>query len=158
MALWIKFFGISLEFWTTQGFSDIASAVGKSLYVDLVTEESAKLKYARIHVKLLVNSLYPNTLEICLSNRDLVSLKLEYNWKLVKSIKYKCFGHITNECILRIEEKKSKIEKIEDKEKNRGKLEGFMYGLNGEGGRNIRKGMGVETKMSLLTRKENMEI
>lgn len=45
MALWIKFFGISLEFWTTQGFSDIASVVGKSLYVDLVTEESAKLKY-----------------------------------------------------------------------------------------------------------------
>lgn len=158
MALWIKFFAISLEFWITQGFSDIVSAVGKSLYVDLVTEESAKLKYARIHVKLLVNSLYPNTLEICLSNRDLVSLKLEYNWKLVKYIKYKCFGHITNECILRIEEKKSKIEKIEDKEKNRGKLEGFMYGLNGEGGRNIRKGMGVETKMTLLTGKENMEI
>lgn len=155
MALWIKFFAISLEFWITQGFSDIVSAVGKSLYVDLVTEESAKLKYARIHVKLLVNSRYPNTLEICLSNGDVLSLKLEYNWKLVKYIKYKCFGHITNECIPRIEEKKPKIE---DKKKNRGKLEGFMYGLNGEGGRNIRKGMGVETKMSLLTRKENMEI
>lgn len=84
--------------------------------------------------------------------------KVRVQLETVKSIKYKCFGHITNECILRIEEKKSKIEKIEDKEKNRGKLEGFMYGLNGEGGRNIRKGMGVETKMSLLTRKENMEI
>ncbi|XP_059625376.1 uncharacterized protein LOC132268562 [Cornus florida] len=49
---WIKFYNISLEYWTANGLSYIASSVGEPLYADQATAERTKLKFARLCVNI----------------------------------------------------------------------------------------------------------
>lgn len=70
VAIWIKFFGIPLEFWTSKELSKIASSVGKPLYTDLVMKKGIKLDYARIYVEIVVDSGCLKSIDLCLPNGE----------------------------------------------------------------------------------------
>lgn len=114
VVVWIKFYEIPLEFWTSKGLSVIASAIRRLLYANSVTKEGIRLKFARLCVEISVESSYPEFIKIKLSNGDMLKIKLEYIWKLSKCKKSYCFGHITDEYVLIKEKEKEKVLKIEE--------------------------------------------
>ena len=52
LPVWVQFFGIPLELWTTEGLSHIASAVGVPLFADSMTKQGTRLKFARSCVEV----------------------------------------------------------------------------------------------------------
>ncbi len=52
VPLWVRFYGIPLEFWTATGLSYIASAIGKPLHSDRMTGGKKRISYARICVEV----------------------------------------------------------------------------------------------------------
>ncbi|XP_044493796.1 uncharacterized protein LOC123217066 [Mangifera indica] len=103
IAVWIKFYGVPLEYWSLKGFSHIASVLGRPLYVDSVTEEGSRLEYARICVEINVNHDFPEKLELVLPSKERVEIRLEYAWKPVKCSLCNIFGHGNEECKRRSE-------------------------------------------------------
>ena len=48
IPIWVQFFNIPLEYWSEQGLGDIASAIGRPICVDSMTESCKTLSYANI--------------------------------------------------------------------------------------------------------------
>ncbi|KAK3189362.1 hypothetical protein Dsin_028923 [Dipteronia sinensis] len=48
IPVWVKLFNIPHEYWNEEGLSHIASAVGKPLYVDSLTESMKRISFARV--------------------------------------------------------------------------------------------------------------
>ena len=49
-------------------YNYIASAVGKPLYADIMTESCARLSFVRICVQLSVDSLFPESIDLHFAN------------------------------------------------------------------------------------------
>ena len=47
IPIWVKFYNIPLEYWTNTCLGYIASAVGKPLHMDSLTENRTRLSFAR---------------------------------------------------------------------------------------------------------------
>ncbi|XP_044478338.1 uncharacterized protein LOC123205457 [Mangifera indica] len=100
VAIWIRMYGIPLEFWTPKGLSYIASAIGSPLYMDSVTEEGTRLEYARVCIEIEVDSGCPDSISLALPNGELMVIKVEYAWKPIKCNGCQCFGHSIANCSL----------------------------------------------------------
>jgi hypothetical protein len=48
----VKFFGVPLEYWTPNGLSYVASAVGRPLDTDALTATKNKISFARVCVEI----------------------------------------------------------------------------------------------------------
>ncbi|XP_031263453.1 uncharacterized protein LOC116121651 [Pistacia vera] len=81
VPIWVKFSGVPLEFWTTKGLSYVASAIGKPLYMDNITDVGDRLEYARVCVEIYTSTSFPNSVELGLPNSDCVNIGVEYSWK-----------------------------------------------------------------------------
>ncbi|XP_044491520.1 uncharacterized protein LOC123215472 [Mangifera indica] len=103
IAMWVKFYGVPLEYWSLKGFSHIASVLGRPLYVDSVTEEGSRLEFARICVEINVNHDFLEKLELVLPSKERVDIRLEYAWKPLKCKLCNMFGHGNEECKRRVE-------------------------------------------------------
>ena len=64
VPIWVQLHNVPLEFWTAEGLSYLANAVGKPLYADAVTESSRRLQYARVCV--VVDAMKPLITEFTL--------------------------------------------------------------------------------------------
>ncbi|KAK3229980.1 hypothetical protein Dsin_001861 [Dipteronia sinensis] len=63
ILIWVKLFNIPHEYWNEEGLSHIASAVGKPLYADSLTESMKRISFARVCIEIdascdLVDSFY----------------------------------------------------------------------------------------------------
>ena len=59
MPIWVKFYIIPLEYWTNTCLGYIASAVGKPLHMDSLTENRTRLSFARICIVVDLSSKFP---------------------------------------------------------------------------------------------------
>ncbi|XP_044464432.1 uncharacterized protein LOC123194978 [Mangifera indica] len=100
VAIWIRMYGIPLEFWTPKGLSYIASAIGIPLYMDFVTEEGIRLEFARVCIEIEVDSECPESISLTLPNGESLVINVEYAWKPIKCKGCQCFGHSTASCSL----------------------------------------------------------
>ncbi|XP_044497604.1 uncharacterized protein LOC123219673 [Mangifera indica] len=100
VAIWVRLYGIPLEFWTPKGLSYIASAIGNPLYVDSITEEGTRLDFARICIEVKVDAECPDSICLALPNGESVIIQVEYTWKPIKCKGCQCFGHTTASCSL----------------------------------------------------------
>ena len=104
IPVWVQFSGIPLEYWSAEGLSHIASAVGVPLYADAQTEQGTRLKFARICVevdasKSLVEEIFlrSNTKgTLCPSH--LIRIKALYQWKPKQCSLCQVFGHSDQAC------------------------------------------------------------
>ena len=55
IPIWVKFYNVSLEYWTEEGLSFIACMVGKPLYVDKMTTTCRRITYARVCIEVSVD-------------------------------------------------------------------------------------------------------
>lgn len=93
IPIWAQFYNVPLDLWTAQGLSYVASAVGKPLYADSMTEQCSRLNYAKICVGVGVDSALPDSFDLVLANGDKFAIKVWYPWKPLKCSKCKVFGH-----------------------------------------------------------------
>ena len=59
IPIWVKFYRIPLEYWTSTCLGYIASTVGIPLHLDALTENQTKLSFARICVEVGVDCEFP---------------------------------------------------------------------------------------------------
>jgi hypothetical protein len=69
-----------MEYWTPVCLSHVASAIGKPIFVDSVTEDQTRLGYARVLVKINVNSELLREITLDMGGGKLVSVLFEYQW------------------------------------------------------------------------------
>lgn len=82
-----------MEFWTEQGLSYIASALGKPLYADDMTEKGKRLNFAKICVEIHVDTHLLDVVEIEYANRASAFIHVKYPWKPSRCSECHIFGH-----------------------------------------------------------------
>ncbi|KAK2661867.1 hypothetical protein Ddye_000441 [Dipteronia dyeriana] len=105
IPMWVKLFIIPYEYWTEEGLSYIASAVGKPLYANSLTESMKRISFARVCIEIdatcdLVDSFdlfigddkYPN-------EGQKVEILVEYQWKPKICTECKSFAHSDVTCL-----------------------------------------------------------
>lgn len=60
IPIWVQFYNVPLEFWSAEGLSYVASAIGNPLFADSMTENCSRLSYARICVEVDVDAQLPS--------------------------------------------------------------------------------------------------
>ncbi|KAF7154101.1 hypothetical protein RHSIM_Rhsim01G0107300 [Rhododendron simsii] len=70
IPIWVQFAHVPLEFWTEQGLSYIASAIGKPLHADDMTEKRQRLSFAKICVEIHVDTPLLDVVEVEYANGD----------------------------------------------------------------------------------------
>ncbi|KAI8540901.1 hypothetical protein RHMOL_Rhmol08G0021300 [Rhododendron molle] len=78
IPIWVQFANIPLEFWTEQGLSYIASAIGKPLHADDMTEKGQRLNFAKICVEIHVDTPLLDVVEVEYGNGASAFVKVTY--------------------------------------------------------------------------------
>ncbi|KAK4384231.1 hypothetical protein Sango_3080300 [Sesamum angolense] len=68
VPVWIKLRHLSVELWTTEGLSTVASGIGRPLYPDAITRACTRWDFARVWVMLNVSSKLPKHVVIMMPN------------------------------------------------------------------------------------------
>lgn len=89
---WVKIHKLPLECWTEEGFSRIASTIGKPLHVDIATAKQQRIDYARVCVEISAKSDLPKNIQIS-DGCHTASVAVEYQWLPPKCNSCKVFGH-----------------------------------------------------------------
>ncbi|KAK3221975.1 hypothetical protein Dsin_009000 [Dipteronia sinensis] len=104
VPVWVKFFNIPNEYWTEKGLSYVASAVGKPLYADSLTETMKRILYSRISVEIDATSKLIDSFDLLIgegnehNNGERVEILVEYQWKPKICLECKSFGHNAAAC------------------------------------------------------------
>ena len=91
---------IPLEYWTEEDLSYLASVVGVPLYADATTEACKRINFVTVCVEIdaskplldefIFDIFYAQNLDI---NRDEITIKVSYQWKLAVCSHCHVFGH-----------------------------------------------------------------
>ncbi|KAK3229896.1 hypothetical protein Dsin_001777 [Dipteronia sinensis] len=101
VPVWVKFFNIPHEYWTEDGLSYVASAVGKPLYADSLTKTMKIISYARICVEIDATSKLIDSFDLLMGEGDENNngeILVEYQWKQKICPECKSFGHNAATC------------------------------------------------------------
>lgn len=96
VPLWVRFYGLPLEFLTATGLSYIASAIGKPLHADRMTSSKKRISYARICVEVDASKDF----DLQCGNCSWTTVFVEYDWRPSVCSLCKVFGHSTASCAL----------------------------------------------------------
>ncbi|KAF6162690.1 hypothetical protein GIB67_022349 [Kingdonia uniflora] len=98
IPLWVIFKEIPEQFWNSDGLGLIASAVGKPMFLDKVTEENKKRAFARICVEVGADNILPKKVNVLVDEAYTIEIPAEYNWLLTKCEDCVLFGHNKTNC------------------------------------------------------------
>ncbi|XP_060217031.1 uncharacterized protein LOC132644453 [Lycium barbarum] len=98
VPIWIKLPGLDFKYWSAKGLSKLGSLVGKPLMVDRNTERKIRLNFARLLVKVQINTPLPDVVLFKNERGKVVEQKVTYDWK--PSICKVChkYGHTKDIC------------------------------------------------------------
>ncbi|KAL0912717.1 hypothetical protein M5K25_018709 [Dendrobium thyrsiflorum] len=102
MPIWIKIHDLPLACWNSEGISRIASKVGIPLAADSLTSQRTCLTYARVCVQVDCEAKYPEEISVSLDG-DVISLKVQYEWRPYPCMHCKSLVHTSNSCSLKPE-------------------------------------------------------
>ena len=98
IPIWVKFYNIPLEYWTSTCLGYIASNVDIPLHLDSLTENQTKLSFARICVKVGVDCEFPKSVLLDRGNGNFSTIRIEYPWAPQCCPVCKRFGHNLENC------------------------------------------------------------
>ena len=98
IPIWVRFYNIPLEYWTSTCLGHIASTVGIPLHLDPLTENQTKLSFARICVEVGVDCEFPTSVLLDRGNGNYSTIKIEYPWAPQCCTECKLFGHNMVNC------------------------------------------------------------
>lgn len=93
IPVWAHFYNVPLELWTEQGLSHVASAVGRPLYADHLTESCKRISFAKICVEVDANADLPESFDLSLPSGASFTIRVWYPWRPLKCDSCKVFGH-----------------------------------------------------------------
>lgn len=78
--MWVRLYGLPLEYWTPSGLSHLASAVGRPLlYADSMTASRRRISYARICVEIDASKNLIRDLDLLGEQGDRMTVFVEYD-------------------------------------------------------------------------------
>lgn len=92
VPVWIRLRNIPFAYWSAPGISEIASAVGRPLYVDPLTEKQKRLSFARVCVEISAKLERCEEIEVWVDDRAFL-VKVLYEWRPNSCRKCCAFGH-----------------------------------------------------------------
>ena len=98
IPIWVKFYNIPLEYWTSTGLGYIASTVGIPLHLDSPTENQTKLSFARICIEVGVDCEFPKSVLLDKGDGNFSTIRVEYPWAPQCCPICKRFGHNRDNC------------------------------------------------------------
>ncbi|KAK3218488.1 hypothetical protein Dsin_012458 [Dipteronia sinensis] len=105
IPVWVKLFNIPYEYWNEEGLSHIASAVGKPLYADSLTESMKRISYARVCIEIDATCELVDSFDLFMGDNsepnlgESVEILVEYQWKPKIYTKCKSFSHSITTCL-----------------------------------------------------------
>ncbi|WCJ36860.1 Disease resistance protein (TIR-NBS class) [Euphorbia peplus] len=96
IPVWVKLFGIPIEYVTRKGVSYIASALGKPLYT--ANADTCCLDFVKVCVEVNMEDDFMDFIAVTGWDGDELRVQVEYLWKPEKCITCKEFGHSFSEC------------------------------------------------------------
>ncbi|XP_020702911.2 uncharacterized protein LOC110114389 [Dendrobium catenatum] len=97
VPIWVKIHDLPLACWNSEGISRIASKVGIPVAADKLTEQKTRLTFARICVLVDNLATYPEEIQVSLDG-DVVSLKVQYEWRPTPCEHCKSLMHASSFC------------------------------------------------------------
>ncbi|XP_020687148.1 uncharacterized protein LOC110102962 [Dendrobium catenatum] len=97
VPIWVKIHDLPLACWNSEGISRIASKIGIPLAANNLTEQKTRLTFARVCVLVDNNAAYPEEIKVSLDG-DLVSLKVQYEWRPFPCDHCKSLMHYSSAC------------------------------------------------------------
>ncbi|XVE86106.1 hypothetical protein DITRI_Ditri18aG0009800 [Diplodiscus trichospermus] len=94
----IQLKSVPLELFTHKGLSYIASAVGRPLYMDQITANQQRLAFAKVYVQVGASTVIPSFIEVKMSNRSTVSIKVITPWLSQRCLHCNIFDHFDKYC------------------------------------------------------------
>lgn len=101
VPVWIRLKNIPFAYWSAPGISEIASAVGRPLYVDPLTEKMKRLSFARVCVEISAKLERCEEVEVLVDDKSF-SVQVLYEWRPNSCAKCCAFGH---NCLEKVEPK-----------------------------------------------------
>ena len=101
IPIWVRFYNIPLEYWTSTCLGHIASTVGIPLHLDPLTENQTKLSFARICIEVGVDCVFPKSVLLDRGNGNYSTIRIEYPWAPKCCSECKLFGHNLANCQVR---------------------------------------------------------
>ena len=101
IPIWVRFYNIPLEYWTSTCLGHIASTVGIPLHLDPLTENQTKLSFARICIEVGVDCVFPKSVLLDRGNGNYSTIRIEYPWAPKCCSECKLFGHNLGNCQVR---------------------------------------------------------
>lgn len=98
IAIWVKIYGVPLEFWNSKRLSCITSGLGCPFFMDSVMEEGSRIEYARLSIEMGVDCAFPDFIDLLLPNGDKLELGADYSWSPLRCSNCKRFGHSCLDC------------------------------------------------------------
>ncbi|KAM2473942.1 hypothetical protein PS1_006716 [Malus domestica] len=104
VPIWVKFFNVPLEHWNHEGFCHIASAVGKPLHVDSLTESKKRISFMRICVEVDASVPLIDSFDLVVQPEEegeipvSVEVNVEYQCRPRLCLHCKTFGHYESAC------------------------------------------------------------
>lgn len=93
IPLWVKFYGVPLEYWTPSSLSHVASAVGRPLHTDGLTAAKSRISFARICVEINASDDFVEEFYLQCENGDWITVFAELEWAPTRCSMCKVFGH-----------------------------------------------------------------
>ncbi|KAF7144472.1 hypothetical protein RHSIM_Rhsim04G0088500 [Rhododendron simsii] len=93
LPIWIQLYNVPLQYWTAAGLSYIASAIGKPLYADEMTESTRRISYAKICVEVAALDPLPHSVDLLTASGKIFSIDVKYPWRPTTCSTCKVFGH-----------------------------------------------------------------
>ena len=98
IPIWVRFYNIPLEYWTSTCLGHIASTIGIPLHLDPLIENQTKLSFARIYVEVGVDCEFPKSVLLDRGNGSYSTIRIEYPWAPQCCSECKLFGHNLLNC------------------------------------------------------------
>ncbi|XP_059658959.1 uncharacterized protein LOC132305316 [Cornus florida] len=103
-SIWVKLFNVPLRLWFPKGLSYVASAIGKPLFVDAITQSIDRIDYVLVCVELNLHSPLPSSFTVRTNNNKKVQVTAQYPHKPSICTHCKVFGHATDQCTRRVDD------------------------------------------------------
>ncbi|KAI0488382.1 hypothetical protein KFK09_028212 [Dendrobium nobile] len=97
VPIWVKIHDLPLACWNYEGISRIASKIGIPIAADNLTEQKTRLTFARICILVDNSATYPEEILVSLDG-DVVSLKVQYEWRPFPCDHCKSLMHLSSSC------------------------------------------------------------
>ena len=98
VPVWVRLHNVPLEYWSSNGLSFVASAIGYPLHADHVTLSRKRLSYARVCVEIDASQNLIEDFNLQCPDGLWKRIRVEYEWVPMKCSSCGVFGHTTSNC------------------------------------------------------------